>query len=77
MLILFDSTVLSCSNTHIYALLIYSKGVILWELVTRKKPYDGMSREMFYLRVVKGDERPPIHKKWPVELTKLMRTCWR
>jgi hypothetical protein len=56
---------------------MYSKGVILWELVTRKKPYDGMSREMFYQRVVKGDERPPIHKKWPIELTKLMRTCWR
>jgi len=55
---------------------VYSFGVILWELVTRKKPYDGMSREMFYQRVVKGDERPPIHKKWPVELTKLMRTCW-
>ena len=58
-------------------LLFFRPGIILWELVTRKKPYEGMSRETFYQRVVRGDERPPIHKKWPKELSQLMKRCWR
>jgi hypothetical protein len=40
-----------------------------------KKPYEGLSREQFYKRVVKGGERPPMSKKWPKELTKLIQQC--
>jgi hypothetical protein len=31
---------------------------------------------MFYERVVHGGERPPLNKKWPEELRKLMTDCW-
>ena len=31
---------------------------------------------MFYERVVHGGERPPLNKKWPEELKKLMTDCW-
>lgn len=31
---------------------------------------------MFYERVVHGGERPPLNKKWPEELKKLMIACW-
>jgi serine/threonine protein kinase len=55
---------------------VYSFGVILWELVAFKKPYDGMNREEFYVRVVQGGERPAINKKWPDDLTELMKCCW-
>ncbi|KAL7541284.1 hypothetical protein ACHAXR_011179 [Thalassiosira sp. AJA248-18] len=51
-------------------------GIILWELVAFKKPYDGMNREEFYSRVVHGGERPVINKKWPEDLTELMKSCW-
>lgn len=55
---------------------VYSFGTILWELNAGKKPFDGLNREMFYERVVHGGERPPLHRKWPKELTSLMTECW-
>jgi len=55
---------------------VYSFGIILWEMTSYKKPYEGFSREAFYRRVVKGNERPVISKKWPKELGKLMGQCW-
>jgi len=55
---------------------VYSFGIILWELVAFKKPYDGMNREEFYSRVVHGGERPAINKKWPEDLVLLMKSCW-
>jgi len=56
---------------------VYSFGIILWELVANKKPYDGMNRDEFYSRVVHGGERPVINnKKWPVDLIDLMKSCW-
>jgi len=55
---------------------VYSFGIILWEIVAYKKPYDGLNRESFYVRVVKGGERPPLQKKWPKGIVKLMTDCW-
>lgn len=51
-------------------------GMILWELNTCKKPFEGLSRDEFYERVVHGGERPPLNKKWPVELISLICDCW-
>ena len=55
---------------------VYSFGIILWELNSGKKPFDGLNRDMFYERVVHGGERPSLVKKWPEELKKLMTDCW-
>ena len=55
---------------------VYSFGIILWEMTAYKKPYEGLSREQFYKKVVKGGERPPMSKKWPKELQKLIASCW-
>jgi serine/threonine protein kinase len=55
---------------------VYSFGVILWELNAGKKPFAGLNRELFYERVVHGGERPPLSKKWPQELCKLITGCW-
>jgi len=55
---------------------VYSFGIILWELNAYKKPYEGMNKDEFYMRVVEGKERPPINKKWPEELVQLMQECW-
>ena len=55
---------------------VYSFGIILWELNTAKKPFEGLNRELFYERVVHGGERPPLNKKWPPDLSKLITDCW-
>lgn len=55
---------------------VYSFGMILWELNAGKKPFQGLSRELFYERVVHGGERPSMNKKWPPELCKLISQCW-
>jgi len=55
---------------------VFSFGILLWELFSCKKPFDGLNRDSFYERVVHGGGRPPIHKKWPKELTNLMIDCW-
>jgi len=55
---------------------VYSFGIILWEIVAFQKPFDGMSRDEFYARVVHGGERPVISRKWPAELSDLMQQCW-
>jgi len=55
---------------------VYSFGIILWEIVSFQKPFDGMSRDEFYARVVHGGERPVINKRWPTELSDLMQLCW-
>merc|ERR1712003_417147 len=51
---------------------VYSFGIILWELHAGKKPFDGLDRDLFYERIVHGGERPPLYRKWPMELTSLM-----
>jgi serine/threonine protein kinase len=55
---------------------VYSFGIILWELNAGKKPFIGLNRELYYERVVHGGERPPLNKKWPAELCKLITDCW-
>lgn len=55
---------------------VFSFGILLWELLSYKKPFDGLNRDSFYERVVHGGGRPPIHKKWPKELSNLMIDCW-
>eukprot|EP00904_Undaria_pinnatifida_P012456 jgi/Undpi1/8340/HiC_scaffold_25.g10809.m1 len=55
---------------------VYSYGVILWEMTTLKKPFDGMGRDRFFSQVVRGSHRPPINKKWPKPWAALMQSCW-
>mmetsp|Transcript_21063 Transcript_21063/g.45787 ORF Transcript_21063/g.45787 Transcript_21063/m.45787 type:complete len:731 (+) Transcript_21063:210-2402(+) len=55
---------------------VYSFGIILWEINSGKKPFEGLNRESFYEQVVHGGERPPIKSKWPEALSNLMQKCW-
>ena len=56
---------------------VYSFGMIIWELLSHEKPFDGMDRQKFYERVVHGGERPPISRKMPVKWAQLITQCWR
>ncbi|CAB1104498.1 unnamed protein product [Ectocarpus sp. CCAP 1310/34] len=55
---------------------VYSFGIILWEMSTLKKPFDGMGHDRFLSQVIRGSHRPPVHKKWPKPWSELMQSCW-
>ncbi|AQN68650.1 protein tyrosine kinase (PTK) family protein [Saudi moumouvirus] len=59
---------------------IYSFGIIMWELMTRKKPYENMSNAAIAVAVIRDNLRPIIteedKQKHPMEFIELMTSCW-
>lgn len=56
---------------------IYSFGMVVWEILTRKIPWAGESHgfEIFRRVALKG-ERPDIPEEVPADLVYIMRACW-
>jgi len=54
----------------------YSFGVLAWQILALKVPFQGVSTDTFMDRVVNGDERPAIDEQWPLVLGKLLQRCW-
>ncbi|XP_073922809.1 ankyrin repeat and protein kinase domain-containing protein 1 isoform X3 [Castor canadensis] len=60
---------------------VYSFGIVIWELLTQKKPYAGLDMMAIIIRVAAG-LRPtlqPVSEEWPGEtqqMVDLMRRCW-
>ena len=56
---------------------VFSFGVILWELATRKPPYYGIDGTEVSRKVIKEDLRPKIsEKECPKPFLELMNLCW-
>jgi len=56
---------------------IFSYGVILWELATRKPPYYGIDGQVVSQRVVRENLRPKIsEREAPGPFLDLMKRCW-
>jgi serine/threonine protein kinase len=54
---------------------IYSLGVVLWELLTRKVPYSDSNFMKVTLDVIAG-RRPEIPGDCPIQYKELIRACW-
>lgn len=56
---------------------LYSFGIVLWELVTGKIPFEGVKDlDGMITAVVKNKKRPEIPKDAPSRLRKLIQACW-
>ena len=54
---------------------VYSFGIVLWELLSRECPYDGMTAIQCALAVLNRDKRPDIPKWCPPSLHALIKSC--
>jgi len=54
---------------------VFSYGIILWELLKRECPYDGMSSIQCALAVLNKDMRPEIPDWCPEKFASLIRSC--
>ncbi|CAI5795362.1 repeat and kinase domain-containing 1 [Podarcis lilfordi] len=60
---------------------VYSFGIVIWEILTQKKPYSGVKTMAVIVTVATG-QRPsmePIRDDWPAEcqqMVDLMKRCW-
>lgn len=56
---------------------VFSWGIILWEVLTRKKPFDEMGGPAFRIMwAVHNGTRPPLIRDLPKPLELLMTRCW-
>ena len=56
---------------------VFSYGVILWELLTKECPYDGMTPIQCAIAVLKNGKRPKIPEWCPPAFRSLMEWCFR
>eukprot|EP01103_Thecamoeba_quadrilineata_P014399 TRINITY_DN4290_c0_g2_i1.p1 TRINITY_DN4290_c0_g2~~TRINITY_DN4290_c0_g2_i1.p1 ORF type:complete len:1044 (-),score=175.75 TRINITY_DN4290_c0_g2_i1:118-2904(-) len=54
---------------------VYSYGVLLWELVTRKTPFEGTEMHEV-MRLVRDKNRPPIPNHCSPHFRELIEICW-
>lgn len=54
---------------------VYSFGIIMWQVLTRREPYAGRNFMGVSLDVLEG-RRPQIPHDVPTEFKKMMKRCW-
>lgn len=55
---------------------VFSFGIIIWEVLFRQIPYQGMNSVQVSIAVITQGMRPPIPSDTPPELSSLMQDCW-
>ncbi|CAK9299063.1 unnamed protein product [Gordionus sp. m RMFG-2023] len=56
---------------------VFSWGIILWEVITRKKPFEEIGGPTFRIMwAVHNGTRPPLIKQCPKPIEILMTRCW-
>lgn len=55
---------------------VFSFGIILWEILTRREPYKGYSGMALAYAVAKDNVRPEVPAYCPLEYATLMQLSW-
>eukprot|EP01038_Epipyxis_sp_PR26KG_P005042 gene5042-7036_t len=54
---------------------VYSFGVILWQMMSSKVPFQEFNKQRFFDEVVMGSYTLPIENKWPICIQNLIKKC--
>ena len=55
---------------------VYSFAIVLWELMTRQTPWEGMEAAQIMFAVAGFDRRPPLPDDCPPAFAQLITSCW-
>lgn len=55
---------------------VYSFSLIVWQVLTLERPYEGMNSDQYFENVVENHVRPHLPLEWPQELCQLLSRCW-
>ncbi|GBG74265.1 hypothetical protein CBR_g18676 [Chara braunii] len=55
---------------------VYSFGIVLWEMMAREVPFDGLDYADICKKVVEEKKRPPIPLSCSRAIANLIRDCW-
>ncbi|KAH6757161.1 Protein kinase superfamily protein [Perilla frutescens var. hirtella] len=55
---------------------VYSFGIVLWELLTNRMPFEGMSNLQAAYAAAFKQERPALPEDTPAELAYIIQSCW-
>lgn len=55
---------------------VYGFGIMLWELMSMRTPFEGFDRAKHFELVVQQHKRPPMNKKWNSDIKALLLGCW-
>ena len=65
-----------CWKEYTVASDIYSFSMIMWELLTGRKPFWDQDNDIELIIKICKDFRPPIIKNTPIGYNQLMQKCW-
>ena len=55
---------------------VYSFGILLHQMLSLEKPFEGFSAKMMDKMVVRGGQRPKCDPKWSPRIQSLVQGCW-
>ena len=55
---------------------VWSFGVVLWEILTKKVPYEGVGPIIAAFNVVKNGSMLEVNSDCPMKWKSIMKSCW-
>ena len=56
---------------------VYAFGIVLWEMISRRDPYEGMTPAAVAVAVIRHDHRPAMPPGAPADYAALATECWQ